>query len=102
MGLDGDDTTPDILRCAVLCYQLPRDGRVWRATNPALAHDTATQLLRQIELDLRTWHWANTDSAKDESTRPEPIMLDGEEEAIERRVDEQIEAAAEIARRLGL
>ena len=46
-------------------------------------------LLREIEHNQRLWHWANTEDAKDENTKPDPITLPGEEEA--REVREEIE-----------
>lgn len=70
--------------------------------DPTGAHGTDTLLLRQMEYDLRMWHWANTKAAEDESTKPEPILLDGEQEAIDRRIDQQKDAAVDIARQLGL
>lgn len=102
MGLWRAETDATVARAAALAYQLPHDGRVYSAIAPAGAHGMDVLLLRQIELNQRTWHWAHSEQAKDESTRPEPIMLEGEQEAIDRRVGEQVDAAFDIAEQLGL
>lgn len=44
-------------------------------------------LLREIEHNQRLWHWANTEDAKDENTKPDQITLPGEEEAREVRAE---------------
>lgn len=102
MGLWCDETTPKVRRAAILAYQLPSDSRVWRAMVPAGAHSTDTLLLRQIELDLRAWHWANTEEAKDQSTAPKPIRLAGEDELEVFKFEQAMQAAQDVAAAFGL
>lgn len=102
MGLDGDEATRDVLRCAALAYQLPADGRVWRTLNPAGQHDQKTRLLRQMELNQRSWAWAHTKDAESKSNQPEPMLLDGEEEAYEEAVARQEASRADVADALGI
>ena len=95
----GDD---EAARLAALTYQLPKAGRVWTAIAPAASHSMETQLLREIELNQRIWHWAHTDQAKDESTAPQPITLPGEQEAHEAAVERELQNAADVAALLGI
>lgn len=69
---------------------------------PELAHSPELRMLRNIEHNQRIWHWANTEEAKDKSTRPDPIWLDGEEEAYERAVEAERREAIAMAKRLGV
>ena len=98
----GSDDPPDLPRCAALAYQLPRDGRVWRALDPAGQHDQKTRLLRQMELNQRSWAWAHTKEAESGANQPEPILLDGEQDAYEAAVERQEEARASVAASLGI
>ena len=104
MGLDGDTDyiTAEVRRCAILAWQLPQDSRVWRAVNPAGSYDMATLILRQIENDVQTFHWAFSEDAKNKDTAPEPMVLPGEEEAHQRAAEEADNTAAEVARIFGL
>lgn len=98
MGLDGDTdyTTAEVRRASVLAYQLPRDGRVRRALFPVGKHGDDVMLLRQIELDIRCL--AGTKDGSD----PQPILLEGEEEAHDRAVETEEANAEAMARRFGL
>lgn len=83
-------------RAAALTAQLPPDGRVMRRLAPAGQHGTEALLLRQIELDIRAMCRGEDDAD------PEPIWLDGEEEAHERAVDREERNAEAMAASFGL
>lgn len=102
LGVGGDETTAQVERAAALAYQLPRDGRAWRAVDPLGANDMDTALLRQIEHDLRLWMWAHTKDAKNKTKQPDPIPLPGEAERVEDKVEEAERMAASVAAQLGL
>lgn len=87
---------------AALAWQLPRDKRVWSAYDPVGSHDTKTQLLRQLELDVRTFQWSFTEEAQKNGQEPEPYLLPGEEEAYERAEEREDRNAIELARYFGL
>ena len=86
----------------MLAYQLPKDSRTKTAIAPAAAHSLEAHLLREIELNQRIWHWANTKEAKNKETAPERIDLPGEEEAHKRAVEETEMQAIRTAEILGL
>ena len=69
-GLDGDETTPPILRLAVLVTQLPQDSRIARAEHPELQWQTGDYLLRQIEFHLRELMWA---LGRGKGAEPKPL-----------------------------
>lgn len=89
-------------RAAALAYQLPRSSRTWSAVDPFGANGTDTILLRKAEHDLRLWHWANTEEAKNPDTAPDPIPLPGEERAREAEAERRMAQAADVAARLGI
>lgn len=66
--------------------------------DPVGAHGTAVMLLRQMELNQRSSGW----SKKSGTPQPQPILLDGEEQAYEDAVERQERAQADVAARLGL
>jgi hypothetical protein len=69
---------------------------------PASSHSEEVELLRLIELNQRSWHWAHTKEASNKETAPEPLLLKGEKEAIE-QADRQAEQQAEdVAKQFGL
>ena len=96
-GLDDGEAA----HLGALAYQLPSDSRVRRAIAPAASHSTETQILRQIELNQRGYMWAQADKSK-RGAEPQPILLDGEQEAHERAVAEQERNAVDVADALGL
>lgn len=89
-------------RLAALAWQLHKTSRLWRAINPSGAYDSATLLLRQLEYDVRSFHWGFTEDGKSKINEPEPLMLPGEEEARARAAEEADSAAMELARIFGL
>ena len=89
-------------RFAALAWQLPSTSRLWRALDPKNGYDHATLLLRQLEYDVRSFHWAFTEDGKNKANEPEPLMLPGEEEARKRAEEEADSAALEVARIFGL
>lgn len=95
-----DPRNPD--RTAALAWQLPSDGRVWKAVSPTGAYGPDVMLLRQLELDVRSFQWSFTEDAKDKSTAPEPITLPGEEEEYRRAEAEADSMAKEVAQLLGV
>ena len=95
-----DPLNPDHM--AALAWQLPRDKRVWSAYDPQGANGTDTLLLRQIELDVRTFQWSFSEDADKKNTAPEPIPLPGEEEAYERAEEREDRNAIELAQALGI
>lgn len=101
-GVDGEETTREVTRAAALAWQLPRSGRAWRAIDPLGANGTDTSLLRQIEHDLRLWMWAHTKDAKTNTNQPEPMLLPGEREQQEAKVEEAERMASSVASLLGL
>jgi hypothetical protein len=87
---------------AALAYQLAPSSRTRAALSPAASHGLTVELLRRIELNQRTWHWANTENAKDETSRPQQITLPGEEEAHERLVERETKNAQDVALAFGM
>lgn len=96
MDLDGFPTLSATKRAAILTAQLPRDSRVMRKISPVGQHGTEAMLLRQIELDIRSL--VGTKDGSD----PQPILLEGEEEAHERAVEAEEANAEAMARAFGL
>jgi len=102
-GLDWERLDEDsAAHIAALAYQLAPSSRTRAALSPAASHGLAVELLRRIELNQRTWHWANTDSAKDEATAPQQLTLPGEEEMHERMVERETKNAQDIALAFGM
>ena len=99
--LDGD-TTEDVLRVAALAYQLGPASRVWAAVVPNRANSPELRMLRNIEHNQRMYHWSRTEEAKDKSTAPEPILLHGEEAAVEAAREQEEKKAAGIAETFGI
>lgn len=89
-------------RLGALAWQLPRTSRLWRSIDPSGGYDSATMLLRQLEYDVRSFHWAFTEEGKSKVNEPEPLMLPGEEEAHKRAAEEADNMALEVARIFGL
>lgn len=100
-GLDGDETTPDVLRAAILAYQLPKDSRTWTAIVPALAHDESRQILRRIEYNQRAYAWAQADKKK-RGPEPEPMTLSGEDELKEEQARREKKDQESVAEFLGI
>jgi hypothetical protein len=99
MGLDGAETTPDVLRAAVLCAQLPPTCRVARAETPDAAWGVESQLLRVLEYDLQCVLYA---LSKRGAKKPEPLPLPSERAA--REIDEGVveRSKAEVDAVLGM
>lgn len=89
-------------RLGALAWQLPRTSRLWRALDPSNGYDVATLLLRQLEYNVRAFHWAFSEDGKNKVNEPGLITLPGEEEAHERAAEEADNAAIELARIFGL
>lgn len=73
-----------------------------RKVSPASSHGMTVRLLRLIEHNQRLWHWAHTKEAKDETTAPEPILLDGEEGLMEALREREEQRAGDVAAALGI
>lgn len=86
----------DLRRAAALAAQLPPEGRVMAAINPVGRHGTEAWLLRQIELDIRSL------GVGEDGKAPEPIWLDGEDEAHEAATERAERDAASLAASFGL
>lgn len=91
-----------MLRVAALAYQLRPQSRTRAKIEPVAAHSPELMMLRFIEHNQRLWHWAHTKDAKDESTAPEPLMLEGEEQAIQEHRELEEKNAADVAAQLGI
>ena len=89
-------------RLAALAWQLGNRSRTWRALDPILENDTATHLLRKIELNQRAWAWAHTDDAKRNANVPVPITLPGEAEHGEEKKRQAEADAASVAAAFGI
>jgi hypothetical protein len=89
-------------RLAALAYQLPRDGRTWRVVDPAGANSAELQMLRRMELNQRRWHWAHTKGAESGSDEPQPVLLDGEREALDAAEEAQRRNAESVADAFGI
>lgn len=89
-------------RLGALAWQLPKTSRLWRALDPEDGYDPATLLLRQLEYDVRAFHWSFTEDGKNKANEPEPLMLPGEMEARRKAEEEADSAALEVARIFGL
>lgn len=83
LGVLGDETSADVLRAAALAAQLPHSSRTFCAMEPSAANGTVERLLRQIELNQRSWAWAHTKDAKNNVNEPQPLSLPGEIESVE-------------------
>lgn len=83
LGVLGDETTANVLRAAALAAQLPHESRTFRVMEPSAQNGTVVRLLRQIELNQRSWAWAHTKDAKNNLNEPQPITLPGEQESVE-------------------
>lgn len=100
--LDGDATTEWVTRLAALAFQLGHTSRTRRLLVPEQAHDEATYLLRQMELNQRAWAWAHTKDAKNKTNEPKPILLHGEQDAADKAAQHELDKAEGIAARLGI
>lgn len=63
---------------AVLCAQLPQDGRVFRAIDPDCICDYRTGLLRNIEHLLRILVWQQTEDGVKGRGAPDALPLPSE------------------------
>ena len=63
---------------AILCAQLPRDGRVFRAMDPDSVVDYTAQLLRSIELHVRALVWQQTEDGVAGRNQPEAAPMPSE------------------------
>ena len=90
------------MRVAALAFQLRPTSRVKSKVYPIGANSQELKMLRLIEHNHRMWHGAHTDDAKDKGTAPEPLMLDGEESAVEAARETEEKNAVDIAAQLGI
>lgn len=97
INLSADAPRRQVRRAAILAAQLPNDGRVMGAISPVGRHSTEAWLLRQIELDIRSLGGSGEDGRG-----PEPIWLDGEDEAHEAATERAEREAAALAASFGL
>ncbi len=91
-----------VAHMAALASQLPRDSRLVKAMSPAAANSPELHMLRRMELNQRLWHWAHTKGAESGANEPQPILLDGEEDALEAAQEEQRTASLEVAGAFGI
>lgn len=99
---EGDYTPQRILRLAALARQLPGSSRTVRKATPDAANGIDTLLLREIEYDLRRWHWANTKDAERGENEPEPYRLPGEDERRAHNIERELRNASDVASQLGI
>ena len=98
MGIGGTENTPDVLRAAILCAQLPPSSRIARAENPDAAWGVEAQFLRLVEYDIRCVLYA---LSKKGATKPEPIPMPSERVDIELDEESIAQAQSEIDEILG-
>jgi len=91
-----------VAHMAALAAQLPRDSRLVRAMAPAASNSPELHMLRRMELNQRLWHWAHTKGAESGANEPQPVLLDGEEEALEEAAEEQRATSIEVANAFNL
>lgn len=98
-GADADE----VPRIAALASQLSPMSRTMKKLHPD-NHTLEVQLLRQIELNQRSYAWSQTKDAQNgnTATQPQPMMLPGEEQAHEEAVKREEKVAASVAASLGL
>ena len=99
MGLDGAETTRDVLRAAVLCAQLPPGCRVARAENPDASWGVESQLLRVLEYDVSCVLYA---LSKKGAKKPEPLPLPSERDEHELDTETVERSMAAVDRVLGI
>jgi hypothetical protein len=92
----------DVAHMAALAYQLPPDSRVKRAVDPTGSNSTELQMLRRIEYNQRCYAWSKTKDAEHKRNEPQPVLLAGEREDVERREREQKQAAVDVAEAFNL
>jgi hypothetical protein len=59
-------------------------------------------MLRRMELNQRRWHWAHTKGAESGSDEPQPVLLDGEREALDAAEEAQRRNAESVADAFGI
>ena len=92
LGLDGNDTTREVVRAAILAAQLPEDSRTVRAI-AGTTWSTSDYLLRNIEHAARIILWRDSDPKK-RGEFPEPIPAPNET----RKAETDAERAKKLAR----
>ena len=92
LGLDGDETTRDVRRAAILAAQLPEDSRIVRAV-AGTTWSTSDYMLRNIEHATRIMLWRDSDPKK-RGEFPTPILAPNET----RKAETDAERAAKMAR----
>lgn len=93
MGLDGDATSNDILRAAVLFSQLPSDSRVIRFDFPDAEWNVEAQFLRLIEYDIRCLAYS---LGGQKGAKPKMVELPSERAGHSEIIDESLRAQNEI------
>lgn len=94
---DGD---LDTWRIAALARQLPNEGRTKRAIAPTAGNSPELLMLRRIEYTLRKIEYSLGGGKLENGEKapePQPILLDGESEDMERLEKEQKETARDVA-----
>lgn len=92
LGLDGNDTTRETKRAAILAAQLPEDSRTIRAI-AGTTWSTSDYLLRNIEHAARIILWRDSDPKK-RGEFPAPIPAPNET----RKAETDAERAKNLAR----
>lgn len=93
MGLDGEETTSEIKRAAVLLLQLPQQARTVCVDYPDASWSIEAQLLRSVDYDLRAIFYALCDG---KGKKPKPIELPSEQSKHDEIIDEAVKAQAEV------
>ena len=92
----------DVRRAAILAAQLPIDARVHVAIDPRASVTLTDVLLRQIELNQRSFAYSFSKDAKNGSNAPESIELPGESEAREKAAQKAVDTSKSVADAFGL
>lgn len=93
MGLDGDDTTDEVKRAAVLLTQLPFEARTVIIDYPDAAWPIEAHILRNVDYTLRGILYALCGG---KGKKPKPIELPSERAHHNEVIDEALQAQAEV------
>lgn len=92
MGLDGDETTPEVRRAAVLLSQLPAESRLVIKECPDAAWRTEAQILRSIEYMIRVINR----NIVGKGDKPKPIELPSERAKHAEIIDKSVKSKAQV------
>lgn len=87
MGLEGEQTTDEILRAGVLLSQLPMQARTVAVEYPDASWSLEAQILRRVDYDLRAILYALGDG---KGEKPKPIELPSERAKHDEIIDETL------------